>query len=97
MRAENPCYILGLTSGCDLAHDSWMARADLMDTPIRILLDPSMNWMRRYSVVSDENPRWVLSVLLFDTDGIIRMQEQHISPSQVCQLILDRIQSLEKQ
>jgi len=75
-----------------------LKRADLDgSTPIRVLLDPKLDWMKRHSVLTDDDPRWSMSILAFCTSGIIRKHVRRVDPSQASQLVTDCIEAIVKE
>jgi hypothetical protein len=74
-----------------------MKRTDLTDTSIRVLRDPKLDFMKRYSVLTEDDPRWSLSLLVFCTDGKIQKHHKNIEPSQVQQLVTNCLDVLQKE
>ena len=66
------------------------------DMPFQILSDPKLDWMKRYSAVS-ENDRWSMSILVFGTDGVIQTLRREVVPSQASQLVTTILQSMKEQ
>jgi mannose-1-phosphate guanylyltransferase len=52
---------------------------------IRFFSDPNLEWMQRYSAISET--RWSMSMLVFNSDGILQALHHHLDPSHVCRLI----------
>jgi hypothetical protein len=75
---------------------SWMRRASVVETPIRVFSDENLDWMRTYSAVVDED-RWSMSVLVFCTSGIIQKLVRQVDPSKASQLVSDIVQSMEEE
>jgi hypothetical protein len=72
-----------------------MSRADLSDTPIRVFSDESLEWMRSYSAVVDDD-RWSMSIFLFCTRGRIQKLLRQVDPSKASQLVTDIVQSMDE-
>jgi len=71
-----------------------MKRTDLAGAPVRTFLDQRLDWMKRYSVLRDDDPRWTLSVIVFSTDGKIRKHARHVMPLQAHQIVKDCLESI---
>jgi hypothetical protein len=74
---------------------AWKKRNNIGDTYIRMLEDPSSEWMKTYSCIDDVD-RWSLSVLVFDSSGIIRHHSREVDPSRVCQLVSEVVATIEE-
>jgi hypothetical protein len=59
---------------------------------LRIFSDRDWEWMRRYSAVDDG--RWSMTMIIIDTDAVIRKVIRDVEPSQVCQLLAEAIESI---
>ena len=59
---------------------------------IRIFSDRNWEWMRRYSAV--DNGRWSMSMMVIDSDAVIRRVVRDVDPSQACQLLAEAIESI---
>jgi hypothetical protein len=66
------------------------------DMPLQILSDPKLDWMKRYSAIT-ENDRWSMSILAFGTDGVIKTLRREVEPSQASQLVTTILQSMKEQ
>jgi len=75
-----------------LVVSSWMNRAGV-ETPIRIFSDQNLEWMTMYSAVVD-NERWSMSVMVFDTDGVIPHHSRQVDPSMASQLVMDIVEAM---
>ena len=56
---------------------------------IRIFSDRNWEWMQRYSAVDDG--RWSMSMMVIDSDAVIRRVIRDVDPSQACQLLAEAI------
>ena len=87
---------------------SWIKRSNLFDTDsaddddsdsdetsttnsIRMFTDEKLEWMRLYGSIVDEE-RWSLSVLIFDSNGILTYIQRQVDPSRVASIIESQIQ-----
>ena len=59
---------------------------------LRIFSDRNWEWMRRYSAVDDG--RWSMSMMVIDSDAVIRKVIRDVDPSQACQLLAEAIESI---
>ena len=59
---------------------------------LRIFSDRDWEWMRRYSAVDDG--RWSMSMMVIDSDAVIRKVTRDVDPSQACQLLGEAIESI---
>jgi hypothetical protein len=79
---------------------AWKKRNHREDTDkhahvvVRMLEDPSLEWMKTYNCIHDAD-RWSLSVLVFDSAGIIRHHSREVDPSRVCQLVSEVVTTIE--
>lgn len=75
---------------------AWKKRSQIGDTHhVRMLEDPSLEWMKTYNCIHDVD-RWSMSVLVFDSSGIIRHHSREVDPSHVCQLVSEVVATIEK-
>jgi len=56
-------------------------------SPIRLFVDPDLEWMTAYKVVGNDNSRWSLTMIVFDSNGAIRRLGRNVDPSHVVQLV----------
>jgi alkyl hydroperoxide reductase subunit AhpC len=63
---------------------------------VRMFEDPSLQWMKTYNCIHDLD-RWSMSVLIFDSSGIIRHHSREVDPSRVYQLVSDVVATIEKE
>jgi hypothetical protein len=74
-----------------------MKRVGMDDvTPMQIFSDTQLEWMKRYSVVVNDD-QWSMSILVFCTNGIIQKVLRKVDPSQAIQLVMDLVQSMEEE
>lgn len=66
-----------------------------VETPIQILSDPSLEWMRQYSAMVDDE-RWSMSLFAIDTDAIIQLLVRNVDPAKAAQSIMGTVQSMQK-
>ena len=59
---------------------------------IHVFSDRNWEWMRRYSAV--DNGRWSMSMMVIDSDAVIRRVVRDVDPSQACQLLAEAIESI---
>ena len=59
---------------------------------IHVFSDRNWEWMRRYSAVDDG--RWSMSMMVIDSDAVIRRVIRDVDPSQACQLLAEAIESI---
>ena len=59
---------------------------------IRIFSDRNWEWMRRYSAVDDG--RWSMSIMVIDSDAVIRKVIRDVDPSQACQVLAEAKKSI---
>eukprot|EP00571_Detonula_confervacea_P000289 CAMPEP_0172330032 /NCGR_PEP_ID=MMETSP1058-20130122/61190_1 /TAXON_ID=83371 /ORGANISM="Detonula confervacea, Strain CCMP 353" /LENGTH=362 /DNA_ID=CAMNT_0013047231 /DNA_START=1933 /DNA_END=3021 /DNA_ORIENTATION=- len=74
--------------------NSWKNRVDV-DTSIRIFSDVNWEWMRRYSAVVSDG-RWSLSIIVIDTDGVIREVIRDVEPSNASQLVAKSVEAIKQ-
>ena len=73
-----------------------MKRAKVDSTSIHIFADPTLEWMTTYAVVSHEDPlSWSLSVLVLDSNGVLRRHANAVDPSHVGQTVAEMIQMIQ--
>jgi len=73
-----------------------MKRAKVDGTSIQIVADPTLEWMTTYAVVSQDDPlSWSLSVLVFDSNGVLRRHANAVDPSQVGQTVAEMMQMIQ--
>lgn len=82
-----------ISSDCLHFTSRWKNRAHV-ETPIRILSDPNLEWMTMYSAVV-ENEHWSLSVYVIDTDAIIQKLERKVDPSKASKFVMDAVESMQ--
>jgi alkyl hydroperoxide reductase subunit AhpC len=78
---------------------AWKKRNHMGDTDtqhVRMLEDPSLEWMKTYNCIHDVD-RWSMSVLVFDSSGIIRHHSREVDPSRVCQLVSEVVATIEEE
>lgn len=70
-----------------------MKRAKI-DTDAQICADPKLLWMTKYSVVSGDD-RWSMSLLVFDSNGVLRRHAHAVDPSHALQVVEEMIKMIE--
>ena len=59
---------------------------------LRMFSDRDWEWMRRYSAVDDG--RWSMSMVVIDSDAVIRRVIRDVDPSHACQLLAEVTESI---
>jgi hypothetical protein len=73
---------------------AWKKRNNISDTnSIRLLEDRDSQWMNTYHCIRDVD-RWSLSVLVLDSNGIIRHHSREVDPSTVCHVVSQAIATI---
>jgi peroxiredoxin len=75
---------------------AWKKRSQIDELHnVRMLEDPQQEWMKTYDCIHDVD-RWSMSVLVFDSSGIMRHHSREVDPSRVCQLVSEVVATIEK-
>ena len=92
--------VIAITADDVSVTQSWIGRAapqasdgaDDDGNLLRMFSDKDWEWMRRYSAVDDG--RWSMSMVVIDSDAIIRRVIRDVDPSHACQLLVEAIEAI---
>ena len=92
--------VIAITADDVSVTQSWIDRtapqtgddADGDGNLLRMFSDRDWEWMRRYSAVDDG--RWSMSMVVIDSDAVIRRVIRDVDPSHVCQLLVEVIEAI---
>ena len=72
---------------------AWLKRSNV-ESPLRIFSDPELKFMNAYEVVGgdDNDFRWSMSMMTFDTDGKKPKILHDVDPSRASQMALESMQ-----